>query len=263
MKKLMVLIFAMACMLGMVSCASKTDKAADIPKPSGSADCTAGIPKLSEVADYTQEQLDEKLLGLSEESMHNSWGEPDSVLSGLWGDIWSLDAESDKTVVLYYDKDGIVERVVCSLPDEKVVSNEALWAFTSTSARLPAMSFSFDVSYQEIMAVCDNGTLVGFDNFDDISQSYPEGKSLTIPNDKKLYWAPWVEDEDTLATSAKVTFTVLGKDGEVLYKGILSIERTEETDFGAIYSATLEDCNGLTLTQDEWQSGGILTPLSN
>lgn len=251
MKKYMALVLALVCALGLVGCASKTDRTAD-------------IPELSEIADYTQEQLEEKLIGLSDEEMYNSWGEPDSMLSGLWGDIWSLGGESDKKVILYYDKDGIVEHIICSLPDEKVVSNEVRWEYTPVmSSRYPAMPFSFDVSCQTIMAVCDNGTLVDFDNFDDISQSYPQGKSLTIQNTDKLYWAPWAGEDGTDAASAEVAFTVLSENGTVLYRGILSIVRAEETKFGAIYSATLEVGSGLTLTQEEYQLGGILTQLSN
>lgn len=97
MKKLIVLIFVLACMLGIASCASKTDRTAD-------------IPELSEFADYTQEQLEEKLLGLSEENMHSSWGEPDGTLSRFWGDIYHL-PDSYKCIILYYDADGIVETV--------------------------------------------------------------------------------------------------------------------------------------------------------
>lgn len=68
-------------------------------------------PELNEIFNYTQEQLEEKLLGLSEEDMHNSWGEPDGMLSGFWGDIWHLSDESNKQIILYYDKDGTVENI--------------------------------------------------------------------------------------------------------------------------------------------------------
>lgn len=59
--------------------------------------------------------------------------------------------------------------------------------------------------------------------------------------------------------SAEVTFTVLGEETTVLYKGILVIKQMEETTFGSIYSAILKDGSGLTLIQDEYNFGSILT----
>ena len=32
-------------------------------------------------------------------------------LSGMWGDVWFLDAEEDKKITLYYDANGRVENV--------------------------------------------------------------------------------------------------------------------------------------------------------
>lgn len=75
-----------------------------------SADGTDNLPKLDEIADLTQEQLDEKLTGLSQGDVHNSWGEPDGMLSGFWGDIYHV-PDHCESIILYYDADGIVETI--------------------------------------------------------------------------------------------------------------------------------------------------------
>lgn len=74
-------------------------------------DGTADTPELAEITDFTQEQLDERLTGLMRAEIYHSWGEPDGHLSGLWGDTWQLDSEKDRYVIVYYDKDGIIENV--------------------------------------------------------------------------------------------------------------------------------------------------------
>lgn len=227
----------------------------------GRPDGTVDTPGLDQISNYTQEQLEGKLIGLSIEDMHNSWGEPDGILYGLWCDIWNFNDKQNQQIAVYYDKDGIVENIICSFSDGETVSNEVQWEYTpSMSFRYPAMPFTFDVSCQEITATCDNGTLIDFDHFDDSSESYPQGKSLTIQNGGKLYWAPWDQEEDvSAAVSAEITFAVLSEENTVLYKGVLVIKQMEETTFGSIYSAVLETGSGLTLIQDEYELGGILT----
>ena len=143
----------------------------------------------------------------------------------------------------------------------RLVRAEVRWEYTPYfSSRYPAMPFSFDISCQEIMATCNNGTLIDFDHFNDVIGKYPSGKSLTIQNAGKLYWAPWDEEEYADAASAVVTFTVVDQEGAVLHEGALDIVQKSKTTGSAIYSAKLEDGSGLALTQDEGhQSGGILS----
>lgn len=97
MKKLLSLVLALTFMLVLTGC--KPDKTTD-------------TPKLGEFSDYTQEQLEEKLVGLSNEELRHLWGEPDGMLSGFWGDIWNLSDESNQQVIIYYSEDGIVEHVL-------------------------------------------------------------------------------------------------------------------------------------------------------
>lgn len=60
---------------------------------------------------YTQEEIEEKLKGEYRENILVSWGEPDGKLSGFWGEVWFLDEEKDKKIILYYDAEGYVENV--------------------------------------------------------------------------------------------------------------------------------------------------------
>lgn len=95
MKKWIALVLALAFILALTGC-----------KPDGTTD----TPELGEVSGYTQERLEEKLVGLPKEELYRSWGEP--VLSGFWGDIWNLSDETNQQVIIYYNGDGIVERVL-------------------------------------------------------------------------------------------------------------------------------------------------------
>lgn len=89
----------------------------------GSSDRVTGIPKLNELSDYNQEQLDEALLGHSIEEVHNSWGEPKSNLFGFWGEIWELSNNNPKKITCYY-KNGVVAAVkISDLSKDASVSN--------------------------------------------------------------------------------------------------------------------------------------------
>ena len=60
---------------------------------------------------YTQEEIEEKLKGEYRDNILVSWGQPDGMLSGMWGDVWFLDDIKDKKITLYYDSNGCVENV--------------------------------------------------------------------------------------------------------------------------------------------------------
>ena len=66
--------------------------------------CGTDSIALDSVLEMSREELEERLLGLSQEEIYEMWGQPDSVLSGLWGDIYLL-PEEDQMLVLYYDSD--------------------------------------------------------------------------------------------------------------------------------------------------------------
>ena len=60
---------------------------------------------------YDEDDFKEKLAGQSREDMIDLWGEPDGMLSGFWGDTWNLADDTNQQIILYYDRDGIVEDV--------------------------------------------------------------------------------------------------------------------------------------------------------
>lgn len=97
MKKHIVFVLTLTAALALAGCASRPDGTAD-------------TPEFGEIADYTQEQLDEKLIGRSQEEIHSAWGEPDGMLSGFRGDIYHV-PDGYESMILYYDADGIVETI--------------------------------------------------------------------------------------------------------------------------------------------------------
>ena len=51
-----------------------------------------------------------QLQGYKNTQLMEVWGEPDSCLSGMWGDIW----ETNNTyyLIVYYDSNGVVEHIM-------------------------------------------------------------------------------------------------------------------------------------------------------
>ena len=72
------------------------------------------IPSKETVAAYILEKgeqyASEQLRGQDRNSVRRSWGEPDAMPSGIWADVWGLDA--DTTILVFYDaeNDDKVER---------------------------------------------------------------------------------------------------------------------------------------------------------
>ncbi len=81
-------------------------------------DGTTDVMEFSEVKGlvllkgYTQEEIEEKLKGEHRDNILVSWGEPDGMLHGRWGDVWFLDETESKKITVYYDSDGCVESVI-------------------------------------------------------------------------------------------------------------------------------------------------------
>ena len=74
------------------------------------------IPSKETVAAYILEKGEqyaaEQLRGQDRNSVRRSWGDPDAMPSGIWADVWDLDA--DTTLLVFYDAENkdTVERVV-------------------------------------------------------------------------------------------------------------------------------------------------------
>ena len=57
-------------------------------------------------ADYATGQLQ----GYKNTQLMEVWGEPDSCLSGMWGDIWKTN--NTYYLIVYYDSNGVVEHIM-------------------------------------------------------------------------------------------------------------------------------------------------------
>lgn len=234
MKKYISVFLAIACILMMAGCTAKNDE-------------KKHLPKLGDILQYTEEELKEKFTGISRNTVRNRWGAPKSSLSG---DVWFLGDKNDKKIILYYDDIGKVTDFVLSDSDDEV-----RWEYIPhMSSRFPAMLISFDTDYSEISATCDNGTLLCVNH----GAIKSHGNSLTVSNTANFYWAPWTYDEEsTEAQSAKITFTVFGKDKEALYNGVITITGTKTF----LYSVTMESSSGI-LIQDKYK-GAIFIPTND
>lgn len=234
MKKYISVFLAIACIFMMAGCTAKNDE-------------KKRLPELGDILQYTEEELKEKFTGISRNTVRSCWGKPKGSLSG---DVFFPGGNNDKNIILYYDDIGKVTDFVLSDSDDEV-----RWEYIPhMSSRFPAMLLSFDTDYSEISATCDNGTLL-CGNHGAIKS---HGNSLTVSNTANFYWAPWTYDEESAeAQSAKIPFTVFGKDKEALYNGVITITGTKTF----LYSVTMESSSGI-LIQDKYK-GAIFIPTND
>ena len=73
-------------------------------------DGTVDTPELGEISGLTQDELDKRLIGLMQEEIYHSWGEPDEAFSEY--DIWYLDSDGKEKVILYHDDNRCVSDIV-------------------------------------------------------------------------------------------------------------------------------------------------------
>ena len=71
--------------------------------------CTASFPTKERVVTLTSEEATKILRNKTAKEIYDSWGEPDSILSGFYGDIYICDG---KSIVIYYDADSKVTDVL-------------------------------------------------------------------------------------------------------------------------------------------------------
>ena len=62
------------------------------------------------ILDKSVEELREDLIGKSRKELIEMFGEPEAVLEGVRGDIFVIHF-SEKLLVVYYDEDGLVNRL--------------------------------------------------------------------------------------------------------------------------------------------------------
>ena len=233
MKKYISVFLAIACIFMMAGCTAKNDE-------------KKRLPELGDILQYTEDELKEKLTGISRNTVRSCWGKPKGSLSG---DVFFPGGKNDKNIILYYDDiDKVTDFVLSDSGDE------VFWEYIPyMSSRFPAMLISFDTDYSEISATCDNGTLLCVNH----GAVESRGNSLAVPDSANFYWAPWTYDEEsTEAQSAKITFTVFGKGKKALYDGVITI-----TGEMSSYSVTMESSSGI-LIQDK-NKGVIFIPTND
>lgn len=72
---------------------------------------TDNIPALASLQTHGEAYANEELIGYKRAQILSVWGEPDGMLSGLFGDIWDFQPDSKDYIILYYNQKGIVESV--------------------------------------------------------------------------------------------------------------------------------------------------------
>ena len=67
----------------------------------GNEKSIANIPNVKFLANKTKEEVENALLGVTQKTIHELWGEADIHLSGLWGEHWKFDNDTQSIVLLY------------------------------------------------------------------------------------------------------------------------------------------------------------------
>lgn len=83
------------------------------------------IPKLSSISRYTEQELEERLLGHSQEEIISRWNEPDGMCSGMWCDVWSI---SEMNIFVYYGEDGKVEKILLDEIQEPDINEDMYYS---------------------------------------------------------------------------------------------------------------------------------------
>ena len=71
----------------------------------------SGVPSLKKVFTLSEEKTNRKLFNVRQDTIRKTWGEPDSIFSGFYGDIYRNPENSNNLIDIYYD------------PDTKTVTN--------------------------------------------------------------------------------------------------------------------------------------------
>ncbi len=65
----------------------------------------SSFPTLEEAFQLSEEEINHKLIGVSQDKIRKEWGEPDSYFSGFYGDIYTDPADEEKCMGIYYHND--------------------------------------------------------------------------------------------------------------------------------------------------------------
>lgn len=91
----------------------------------------ANIPNVKFLANKTKEEVENALLGVPQNTIHDLWGDADIVLSGLWGEHWMFDNDTQSIALLYAESSagsdiGVVQFVnfKTNLDEELLLQSE-------------------------------------------------------------------------------------------------------------------------------------------
>lgn len=99
-RKRIALGLVLACLLALTGCGKSGEEVVSFQEIQG----------LVQEKGYSEGKLLPRLEGKHREDVVQAWGEPDEMLSGLYGDVWELNA--GQLLVLYYDGEGRVTDLV-------------------------------------------------------------------------------------------------------------------------------------------------------
>ena len=92
MKRLISLILILSLVLFLIGC-------------NGTAE--TNIIEFAEIDQYTEDELAEKLIGITRDDLVSLWGSPDGSLSGFDGDFWYLENETYRSIIVYYNNEKV------------------------------------------------------------------------------------------------------------------------------------------------------------
>lgn len=91
MKKYIGVLLSLICVVALTACGKNLDN----------------IPSFSVIQEQGDEWATEKLTGYTKDNLQEIWGEPDGMLSGMFGEVWQVEDDFDQ-VVVYYDENAEV-----------------------------------------------------------------------------------------------------------------------------------------------------------
>lgn len=91
----------------------------------------ANIPNVKFLADNTKEEVEGALLGVTQETIHELWGEADALLSGFCGEYWMFDDDTQRIDLLYAESSdgsgtGVVQfvEIITNLNEELLMLSD-------------------------------------------------------------------------------------------------------------------------------------------
>lgn len=165
-------------------------------------------------------------------------------LLNLDGNIWLVELSGDS-------QSGTKIWSIYSLVPESAMGT-AQWEYAPMlSSRLPVFRVEFGMEYTSVLASCDAGILIPWDQPENDS-----GTFMTVPNGSALYWSP-LNEEGMKVSSAKILFTVMNGDTPV-FNGTLYLEGNNTSNGRGIYKASLVG-TGLYLSPNPDTGGAVIS----